>query len=251
MRANTSTELAGAQAAANGASSGLTRIRVWDLPLRLFHWSLVLSVSIAVITGQIGGSWMDLHGIAGLATIGLLVFRLGWGLVGSTHARFRNFAPSASKIRAYLRGRWHGVGHNPLGAFSVFALLGLLALQAASGLFSNDDIAFAGPLAGLVDAGLSARLAAIHQLLANLLLGLLALHVVAIIFYTWFKKENLVKPMVTGWKDVPHGNSATKGSLAALIAVLLVAVAVVYFASGASLHERAATPSPPSSTSAW
>lgn len=251
MRVKTYTELVGEPAAATAASAGSIRIRVWDLPLRLFHWSLVLSVSVAVITGLVGGSWMEIHGIAGLATIGLLAFRLGWGFVGSTHARFRNFAPSAGKIKAYLQGRWHGVGHNPVGAFSVFALLGLLAVQAGTGLFSNDDIAFAGPLAGLVDASLSGRLAGIHQLLSNLLLGLLALHVAAIIFHAWLKKDNLVKPMVTGWKEVPHGSTATKGSLAALIVALLFALAVVYFASGASLHKPLAAPQPSGSAPAW
>jgi cytochrome b len=210
-----------------------TRIHLWDLPIRIFHWSLVLAVITAIATAKIGGNWMELHGRAGLVIIGLLAFRLTWGVVGSTHARFRNFAPTPAKIRTYLKGQWQGVGHNPLGALSVFALLGLLAAQAATGLFANDDIAFNGPLFALVDKALSDRLTGWHHQLSNFLLILMGLHVAAVFFYVWFKKNNLVKPMLTGWKDVQSGESATRGSLIALISSVLIAVAVVYGASSA------------------
>lgn len=210
----------------------LTRIRLWDLPTRIFHWSLVLAVSVAVITGELGGTWMDVHGKAGLTIVGLVTFRIVWGFVGSTHARFLNFVPTPSKIMAYLKGRWQGVGHNPLGAFSVLALLGLLAVQATTGLFTNDDIAFTGPLNVLIDETLSARLTGLHRQLANVLLALLALHIVAIFFYVRFKKDNLVKPMVTGWKDVPKGQSASKAGPGAFTVALLIALAAVYAGSG-------------------
>lgn len=232
------------------ASPAPIRIRLWDLPIRLFHWSLVLAVLTAFVTGKIGGSLMGIHGKAGLAIIGLVVFRVVWGFVGSTHARFLNFVPSPAKVRAYIKGQWQGAGHNPLGALSVFALLGLLALQAGTGLFCSDDIAFAGPLYALVDETLSGRLAGYHQLLSNVLLGLLVLHIAAIVFYVHFKKDNLVKPMVTGWKEVRSGKSTTKGGLAALIAALLIALAAVYGASGAGLRE-APLVSPVSRTPAW
>jgi cytochrome b len=177
---------------------------------------------------------MDIHGKAGLTIVGLVTFRLVWGFIGSTHARFLTFLPTPAKIAIYLKGRWQGVGHNPLGALSVFALLGLLAIQAGTGLFTNDDIAFTGPLNALVDETLAGRLTGWHRQLANVLLALLALHIVAIFFYVRIKKEKLIKPMVTGWKEVPQGQSATKGGPVALVLALLVAGVAVYFASGAA-----------------
>jgi cytochrome b len=184
------------------ANDNTIRVQVWDLPVRIFHWSLVAAVSTAIISGEIGGDLMPLHGKAGLAIVGLVTFRLVWGVVGTTHARFLSFLPTPSRVMAHLRGRWQGHGHNPLGALSVLALLGLLALQAGTGLFANDEIAFTGPLSPLVNEALALRLTGWHQLLANLLLGLIALHVVAIFFYQRIKKHKLIEPMVTGWKDV-------------------------------------------------
>ena len=208
------------------------RILVWDLPTRVFHWSLVLAVTVAIVSGEIGGDWMEVHGKAGLAILGLVAFRLAWGFAGSTHARFLNFLPTAASLRAYLRGRWKGQGHNPLGALSVFALLGLLAVQATTGLFGNDEISFTGPLFALVEEGLANRLTGLHKQLAYLLLVVMALHIVAILVYLFLKKDNLVKPMVTGWKEVRAGASAAKGSWTALLLSLAFAVAVVAFASG-------------------
>jgi cytochrome b len=232
--------------------SGLVRIRLWDLPTRVFHWSLVIAVLIAFVTAKIGGDLMELHGKAGLAIIGLLAFRLVWGIVGSTHARFRNFLPSPSKLRAYFKGQWQGAGHNPLGALSVIALLGLLAAQAATGLFANDDIDFSGPFAALVEKARSDSLTGLHHQLSKVLLALLALHIVAIVFYVAFRKNNLVKPMVTGWKEVPAGKSATGGSIVGLVAALLIALATVYGASGATLKKTPAVQvKPASQTNGW
>ncbi|MQA37879.1 cytochrome b/b6 domain-containing protein [Rugamonas aquatica] len=208
------------------------RILVWDLPTRVFHWSLVLAVTVAIVSGEIGGDWMEVHGKAGLVILGLVAFRLAWGFAGSTHARFLNFLPTAASLRAYLRGRWKGQGHNPLGALSVFALLGLLAVQATTGLFGNDEISFTGPLFALVEEGLANRLTGLHKQLAYVLLAVLALHIVAILVYLFLKKDNLVKPMVTGWKEVRAGTSAAKGSWTALLLSIAFAAVVVAFASG-------------------
>ncbi|HXE41263.1 MAG TPA: cytochrome b/b6 domain-containing protein, partial [Azonexus sp.] len=112
------------------------QIRLWDLPTRLFHWLLALSVIGAIVSGQIGGNLMEWHGRIGLLIIGLIVFRLAWGVLGTTYARFGHFFPTAAKVKAYLKGEWKGHGHNPLGALSVFGLLGLVAVQAVSGLFA-------------------------------------------------------------------------------------------------------------------
>ncbi|HEX6734994.1 MAG TPA: cytochrome b/b6 domain-containing protein [Azonexus sp.] len=226
------------------------RLRLWDLPTRLFHWLLVAAVIAAIVSGQLGGNLIVWHGRIGLALVGLLVFRLLWGLCGSTYARFAHFFPSPARVRAYLRGEWREPGHNPLGAVAVFALLGVLGFQVLSGLFANDDIAFTGPLYELVGKELSDRLSGLHHRAATLLYVLLALHLAAIAFYGHVKKNNLVRPMITGWKDGADGEHARGGGPVALVVALLVAVAAVYGASGAWLPEPPPAP-PTAETPAW
>ena len=218
----------------------LTRILLWDLPTRVFHWSLVASVTTAIVTGKLGGTWMELHGKAGLLIIGLVAFRLAWGFLGSRYARFLTFLPTPGGIIGYLKGQWQGAGHNPLGALSVLGLLTLLAAQVVTGLLGNDSNAFFGPLFSLVDEEVSNKATGWHHQLSNLLLILIGLHVAAIAFYVVFKRDNLVKPMVTGWKDVPRGNqSAGRARPISLIVSLLVGVLAVYAASGAFLPKEA------------
>ncbi len=205
-------------------------VRVWDLPLRLFHWALVAAVAALIISGNVGGLWIDRHGQIGLLVLGLLVFRLVWGVIGSTYARFAAFVPTPGRLRAYLKGEWNGLGHNPLGALSVFALLGVLALQVVTGLFTTDDIAFQGPLYPLVGKDLSDTLTGLHRLLGNVLLALIGLHVAAIIFYQVVMKKNLVKPMLTGIAEAPEAlNEPLRGGgwKAALVAVALAVAAVI------------------------
>lgn len=230
-----------------------TRIRLWDLPTRLFHWLLVALIAAAIISGKIGGAAIDWHGRFGLAIVGLITFRLVWGVIGSSYARFTSFFPTPSSVAAYLRGQWKGVGHNPLGAFSVFGLLALVALQVGTGLFANDDIAFNGPLFNLISKELSDNLTGIHKLAIDLLIALIALHLTAIAFYTKVKKEQLIKPMITGWKDIQpgHGESARGGGLIAFIIALAVALAIVYGASGVwsrTAQPPAAAAAPPAAS---
>lgn len=213
------------------------KILIWDLPTRLFHWLLVLAIVALVVTGKAGGSWMEWHGRLGLLVLGLLVFRLLWGVMGSTYARFAGFFPTPAKVAAYLRGQWHAPGHNPLGACSVLALLAVPLFQALTGLVANDDIAFVGPLYDLVGRDLSNLATRWHLLAVNVLLALVALHVAAILFYAHIKKDNLVKPMVLGWKDSAHGESARGGGWIAFVLALALAVLAVYGASGAWLPE--------------
>ena len=225
----------GAVDLAPASRAGARRFLLWDLPLRVFHWSLVAAVTTAIVTGELGGAWMPWHGRAGLAIVGLLVFRIVWGVVGSATSRFAHFAPSPSSVIAYLRGRWRGVGHNPLGALSVFALLGLLSLQAATGLFGNDDIAFAGPLNHLVDDGTGSRATGWHRLLADGLFVLLALHLLAVAFHVVVRRHRLIRPMITGLQDVEAGTSLPRvarglGRFGLLAAVSLAAVAVLALA---------------------
>lgn len=157
-------------------------IPVWDPALRLFHWSLVACVVGAVISVKIGGNAMRWHQGFGLAVLGLIVWRLQWGFVGPQTARFCAFVRGPREILAYVRGQWHGVGHNPLGALSVLALLGLFGLQALLGLFTYDEIAFRGPLARLVDPDWQLRLTHWHRMLEPLLWLIVLLHVGAIVF---------------------------------------------------------------------
>lgn len=222
----------------------MQRILIWDLPTRVFHWGLVVCVVGAFISAQIGGNAMLWHGRFGLAVLGLLVFRIVWGFVGSTYVRFAQFVRGPAAIKAYLRGEWKGEGHNPLGALSVLALLGTLALLVATGLFANDDIAFEGPLYALVGKELSDKLVGLHKLIEPLIILLVLAHVGAIMFYAHIKKDNLVKPMISGWK-VGAGDTARGGGPLAFVVALIIALAVVFAASGALLPPP---PPPPAGT---
>lgn len=221
-------------------------ILIWDLPLRVFHWALALSVTGAWLTGEVGGGWIDVHAKIGLGIVGLIAFRLCWGFVGSTYARFLQFFPSPSKVLAYIGGRWVGQGHNPLGALSVFALLVVLALQVATGLVANDDIAFAGPLYELVGKAWSDRLTAIHHLSATLIMVLALGHVLAIVFYVRFCGKNLVKPMFYGRVEGDTKFEAKGGGRLAVVVSILFAVGVVYLAQGGAMspvvEEKPVTP---------
>lgn len=220
------------------------RIRVWDLPTRLFHWALVVCVAGAFVSAQIGGNAMVWHGRCGLAVLGLLVFRIVWGFVGSTYARFAQFVRGPAAIKAYLRGEWQGEGHNPLGALSVLALLGTLTLLVATGLFANDDIAFEGPLYSLVGKDVSDRLVGLHRLIEPVIILLVVAHLGAIAYYVRVKKQALVMPMITGWK-VGAGETARGGGALAFVVALIVAMGVVFAASGALLPPP---PPPPAGT---
>lgn len=232
------------------------RIRVWDLPVRIFHWSLVLVVAAAIVTGTVGGNAIDLHGQLGIVVTGLIGFRLAWGLIGTRTARFNHFVRGPGAIRAYLQGRWQGIGHNPLGALSVLALLGLFGFQAVSGLFTNDDIAFSGPLRTLVDKALSDRITGIHKSLQWWLVALVAFHVLAVLYYRLVKKDDMLGPMVRGWKQVPRPQDEhslqeenTKVNAVALVVAILVGFGCAVLATGVWLPSS--VPVPASVTPDW
>lgn len=180
------------------ASPEFVDVTVWDGLLRAFHWSLVALVSIAIATGLAGGDWMTWHARAGQAIAALLVLRLSWGLWGSRYARFSQFWPTPYRVITYLRGRWQGLGHNPLGALSVIAVLALLLFQVGSGLLGNDEIAFTGPWAGAIDEELSLKLTSWHRLVAKALYGWITLHLVAIALHSLVKRHPLLRAMWTG-----------------------------------------------------
>lgn len=224
----------------------MQRILVWDLPLRVFHWSLLVLVVAAFVSVQIGGNAMVWHGRFGMAILGLLAFRLSWGLIGSTYARFSSFVRGPLTILAYLRGEWQGVGHNPLGALSVLGLLTVLLLQVLTGLFANDDIAFQGPYAVLVSSDTSTVITGWHKTNVWLLAALIAAHLGAIIFYAHMKRDNLVKPMLVGYKVVEQNGlkSAAGGGMGAFVVAVSIGVAAAWFAQG-GLVPYLAPPPPP------
>jgi len=170
----------------------------WDLPTRLFHWLLLAALIGSYLTAESIIGTMVWHGRFGLCIAGLLAFRLVWGFIGPPRARFGHFFPTPGRLLRFLRGQWSGTGHNPLGALSVLVILGWLMAQVATGLFSNDDFAYQGYLAGLVSSSESSALTGWHHRLFDLGLALMALHVAAILFYLLVRRIDLVSPMVRG-----------------------------------------------------
>jgi cytochrome b len=211
-------------------------IKVWDAPVRLFHWLLVALITVSVSTGYIGGNLMRWHVWSGCAILGLLIFRLLWGFAGSTTARFAHFVRGPRATLGYARGLLarapsHTPGHNPLGGWMVVLLLASAALQAGTGLFSNDDIATEGPLYDLVSKATSDAISAVHQANAVVLLTLIGLHAAAVLYYLWYKRENLLRPMITGRKEIPAQPLAALRFPGALRATALAALAAAALAA--------------------
>lgn len=202
--------------------------RVWDLPTRLFHWLLAIAVIGLVVTGQIGGSWMDWHFRLGYCVLTLLLFRLVWGFIGGHWSRFANFFYSPRTIWRYMRGQGtteQGVGHNPLGFLSVLGLLGVTLLQVASGLFSDDEIATTGPLSKFASGEWVSRASDYHTEVGKIvLLALFVLHIAAIVFYRIKRGQNLVSPMLNGDKQTPTGMPSARDDWASRSMALLVFV---------------------------
>jgi cytochrome b len=186
----------------------LVDVPMWDLPVRLFHWSFVAAFATCWISGQTGD--MNLHYISGMVLLGLLVFRLLWGLVGSPTARFSHFLRWPTAAFAYLREHLlrrlpsYSYGHNAAGGLMVAALVVLVAVQTVSGMTSTDDILFDGPLYGRLPDWLDRPLEKYHALLGNVLLALALLHILVIVLYRLFKHENLVRAMIVGRARLPR-----------------------------------------------
>lgn len=219
-----------------GAGNGKMRhVRVWDPPTRLFHWLLVALVAVNLYTGNVGGlGEMEWHMLSGYAILALVAFRIVWGLVGSRHSRFTAFVrgpgATARYLVSFIRGPYRAtVGHNPLGGWSVVAMLVALAVQAGTGLYANDDILTEGPLAGTVGKATSDTLTAIHNLNALVLYALIAIHIAAIALYHVVKKQNLVAAMITGRKPIPAGAEAGRDEPFAspLAAIAIAAVCAI------------------------
>ena len=204
------------------------RIKVWDWPTRLFHWLLVVLIAAAWWTGE--AEDLVWHYRIGLAVLMLVLFRLIWGVIGGSTARFARFVKGPRAIAAYLRGTSPpAVGHNPLGALSVLALLGLVSLVVALGLFATDDDGLdPGPLSHLVSYEAAEQAQELHETAFDLLLVMVAIHVAAILYYWLFKRDNLVGPMLTGSREGPEGAEPLRPappwrSAFAIVAATLVA----------------------------
>ena len=231
----------------------MNRITIWDLPIRIFHWTLLILVSAAIISALIGGNAMQWHGRFGAGVLGLVAFRLTWGIIGSSYARFTNFVRGPRAIAAYLRGQWQGIGHNPLGALSVLGMLAVLLAQGVTGLFADDDIAFRGPYAILVSSDMSAWITGLHKNNVWILGFMIAAHLVALAYYAGIKKDKLVKSMLLGYKDVPPelAKPATGGGFGALLIALMIGAGALWAGNGGLAQLLAPPPAPPAATPAW
>jgi cytochrome b len=210
-------------------------VQVWDLPVRLFHWVLVLLVVISFTTGKLGGNWLNWHFKSGYCILALVLFRIAWGLFGSQTARFTDFIHGPKRVLSYARSLFSGssmfnAGHNPMGGLMVVLMLLLLLLQATTGLFVDDDAGTRAPLADKASDAIVSLFTTIHRININVILACVALHVCAALFYLLVKKENLITPMFTGDKLVPdeHPAPVLSGNIPALIAVALSAAFVAW-----------------------
>jgi cytochrome b len=221
---------------ASGATATVRR-KIWDVPTRIFHWLLVLSFAGAYLTNWAGISWFKYHEWFGYSVLILVVFRIFWGFIGTWYARFANFVRSPIAAWRYtvnlLRGReTTTAGHNPLGALMVLFFLVTLLIQAGTGLFANDEIFNAGALYGYVSSETSLQLTAIHKELFYWIFAATVLHVLAVLFHTFFKNENLISAMFTGYKaggEPLRGVQSIDSSLWLRATRLLALVSVTLF----------------------
>lgn len=202
------------------------KVRVWDLPTRLFHWALVACIAGLIVTGYRGAGAMEWHARLGYAMLTLLLFRIVWGFVGGRWSRFASFAHSPRRVLDYLRGEVHPdqlVGHNPLGAGSVFVMLAFLLAQVATGMVGDDEISFTGPLNRFVIGAKALAATWYHKRIGQwAIVGLILLHVGAVLYYLYRKKNNLIAPMLHGDKALQVEAAASRDDAVTRFAALLV-----------------------------
>lgn len=206
---------------------------LWDLPLRLFHWALALLLVSQIITAWIGGNALEYHAFGGYAILVLLLFRFAWGFLGGTHARFRDFVRGPAAVLAYAKTLLSGAatehrGHNPLGGWSVLAMLASLMVQACTGLLANDDVMMEGPLVKHVSGRVSGIATAIHDANAMILMALVALHILAVLYYRFGKRQDLILPMIFGGKTTDTDSGTAGGGIGVALLVAAAAVVIVY-----------------------
>lgn len=210
---------------------------VWDLPLRVFHWLLAASVVASWVTGKLGTELRETHMLLGYWMVFLLVFRIAWGVVGTRHARFVSFFPRPRELVRYVRAALRGearetAGHSPLGGLAVFAMLAVIALQASSGLFIDDDVMHEGPYRGAVSRATAATMATIHHTAVDVLVVLVALHLVAIGYYSLRRRQSLLRAMIKGIKPaqvVPEDQAIRSSRIGRALVTAALAAVLVYW----------------------
>lgn len=204
---------------------------VWDVPVRLFHWLLVLCLFGQWFTTEVLENAMDIHFYIGYFTLGLIIFRLLWGFFGTRYAKFSSFIAGPKTIINYLRTltskqKLYTTGHNPLGGLLLPAVLILVGLQATSGLFTSDDIVSAGPYSDSASSTIQSWMQWLHHTIFDVLIGLIVIHLLAISWYRWRLKHDLITPMLTGYKAVETSKAIAHSKL---VKALLLAIGVAIF----------------------
>ncbi len=198
---------------------------LWDIPTRVFHWSIVCCLPIAWWSAET--ERYEVHEWTGYTVLVLVLSRVVWGFVGSRHSRFGDFIVGPGALLAYLRGaRATSVGHNPLGGWSVVLLLSLLLLQAVSGLFNSDDVLFTGPLYYWADTGFRDTMGVLHDVAFNILLALVCLHIIAVLYHQLRLKEKLLQAMLRGSAEGREGTERAVAWWRAVCVLLLIALAL-------------------------
>ena len=211
----------------------MKKVKVWDLPTRLFHWLLVASVIFMFVSAKMGGSWLQWHLRCGLFLLALILFRIVWGFIGSDTARFTQFVKSPKHIIRYIKGEIsenEQPGHNPLGALMVVALILSVLFQVLTGLFSPDENSYMydGFLYKLAGDNAS-KIRGIHLMFANILMILAIIHFVVVLFYRVVKRHNLITPMITGNKYLNDPVPQLKfASVFKALIILMITAAVAY-----------------------
>ncbi len=211
----------------------MTKSLIWDLPTRLFHWLLVLSLSAQYITAELLDNAMQWHFYVGYFTLGLIVFRILWGFVGTRYAKFRQFIRGPGAVFRYIKSlpakqTTPHAGHNPLGGWAVVVMLLLITIQATSGLFLTDDVFLDGPYRHMVDESVQSIANTLHHTGFDFLLGIIVAHVLAILFYRYYKHQRLTMPMIHGKKTTgDKGIPSSRLWLALVIA--FISAALVYY----------------------
>ncbi|MEP3197281.1 MAG: cytochrome b/b6 domain-containing protein [Lentilitoribacter sp.] len=217
-------------------ANSTAKVKVWDVYIRIFHWLLLICILVSFISFRLDE--MDIHFISGHCVLALLIFRVIWGVIGSRTALFHTFIKGPGAILNYVKNpsseKFKGmIGHSPIAALSVIAMLVVILVQVGTGLISDDEILLQGPLAKYVSGDMSYQATTYHGINAKLIIGLIVLHLAAIAFYRFIKKDNIVKPMVSGQKEVTEDYAEKvppldeKKLIVAAMAIL-VSIAIAY-----------------------
>ncbi|GHF02783.1 cytochrome b/b6 domain-containing protein [Thalassotalea profundi] len=208
-------------------------ILIWDLPVRLFHWALVICLIGSWYTSEGDRGLIDIHMLFGYTILGLVIFRICWGFIGTKYAKFSQFTPNPNEVKAYIKDNNKPyLGHNPLGSLMVLFMLALLLLQSTSGLFMTDDIFTNGPYFDSVSKETQKFMSLIHSNIFDIIIIVSTLHIVAISYYLLIKKQNLITAMFTGKKWVEKkfvASAITHSKLLTAIILLIIVCAFIYW----------------------